>query len=42
MRERIHELGGQLEMESDGQGTQVLATLPRAERRPSTEIFAAD
>ena len=42
MRERIHELGGQLEMESDSHGTQVLATLPRAERRPSPEIFAAD
>lgn len=42
MRERIHELGGSLEMESDSHGTQVLATLPRAERRSSAEIFAAD
>jgi signal transduction histidine kinase len=42
MRERIHELGGQLEMESDSKGTQVLATLPRAQRRNSTEVFAAD
>jgi signal transduction histidine kinase len=42
MRERIHELGGQLEMDSDSQGTQVVATLPRSERRNSDEIFAAD
>lgn len=42
MRERIHELGGQLEMESDSRGTQVVATLPRSERRNSTEVFAAD
>jgi signal transduction histidine kinase len=42
MRERIHELGGQLEMESDSKGTQVVATLPRAERRNSAEMFAAD
>ena len=33
MRERIHELGGQLEMDSDSNGTQVVATLPRSERR---------
>jgi signal transduction histidine kinase len=42
MRERIHELGGQLEMESDSKGTQVLATLPRAERKNPAEVFAAD
>lgn len=42
MRERIHELGGQLEMDSDSRGTQVVATLPRSERRNSTEVFAAD
>jgi signal transduction histidine kinase len=42
MRERIHELGGQLEMESDSRGTQVVATLPRSERRGSAAISAAD
>jgi len=42
MRERIHELGGELEMESDNKGTQVLATLPRAERKNHAEVFAAD
>jgi len=42
MRERIHELGGQLEMDSDSRGTQVVATLPRSQRRNSTEVFAAD
>jgi signal transduction histidine kinase len=42
MRERIHELGGQLEMDSDGQGTQVVAILPRSERKSSSEVFAAD
>jgi signal transduction histidine kinase len=42
MRERIHELGGQLEMDSDSHGTQVVATLPRSERRNSAEVFAAD
>jgi signal transduction histidine kinase len=42
MRERLHELGGHLEMDSDSRGTQVVATLPRAERRNSTEVFAAD
>jgi signal transduction histidine kinase len=42
MRERIHELGGRLEMDSDSKGTQVVATLPRAERRNSAEVFAAD
>lgn len=42
MRERINELGGRLEMNSDSHGTQVLATLPRLERRSSAEVFAAD
>lgn len=42
MRERIHELGGQLEMESDRYGTQVLATLPRSERKDSAAVIAAD
>jgi len=42
MRERLNELGGQLEMDSDSRGTQVVATLPRSERRNSTEVFAAD
>jgi signal transduction histidine kinase len=42
MRERIHELGGRLEMESDSHGTQVMASLPRLEQRISPEVFAAD
>jgi signal transduction histidine kinase len=42
MRERIHELGGRLEMESDSQGTQVTATLPRSERRNTADVFAPD
>jgi signal transduction histidine kinase len=42
MRERIHELGGRLEMESDSRGTQVVATMPRSERRNSAEVSAAD
>jgi signal transduction histidine kinase len=42
MRERIHELGGQLEMESDAHGTEVVAILPRSERKSSAEVFAAD
>jgi signal transduction histidine kinase len=33
MRERIHELGGQLEMDSDEHGTQVLAKMPRSKQR---------
>ena len=37
MRERIHELGGRLEMDSDSHGTQVVATLPRVERKSSAE-----
>ena len=42
MRERINELGGRLEMDSDSHGTRVVATLPRLERRSSAEEFAAD
>jgi signal transduction histidine kinase len=42
MRERIRELGGQLEMDSDAHGTQVVATVPRVERQSSAEIYAAD
>lgn len=42
MRERIHELGGRLEMDSDGYGTQVIATLPRSERKHPPETYAAD
>ena len=42
MRERIHELGGQLDMDSDGKGTQVVATMPRLQPRDSSEEFAAD
>ncbi len=40
MRERIHELGGRLEMDSDGHGTQVLAKMPRSERRTVLEASA--
>jgi signal transduction histidine kinase len=42
MRERIHELGGKLEMNSDGGGTRVLAVVPRSERREVAEVSAAD
>jgi signal transduction histidine kinase len=28
MRERLHQMGGQLEVQSNGSGTQVVATLP--------------
>jgi signal transduction histidine kinase len=42
MRERIHELGGRLEMESDDHGTQVVATMPRSEWKNSAQVFAAD
>jgi signal transduction histidine kinase len=42
MRERIRELGGQLEMDSDERGTQVLATLPRFEAKGSPQTYAAD
>jgi signal transduction histidine kinase len=41
MRERIHELGGRLEMNSNGRGTEVLAVMPR-ERREVAEVSAAD
>ena len=40
MRERIHELGGRLEMDSDGHGTQVVAKMPRLERKPALEASA--
>jgi two-component system NarL family sensor kinase len=40
MRERIHELGGRLEMESDSQGTQILVKIPRSERRSVFEVSA--
>ncbi|MGH9547128.1 MAG: sensor histidine kinase [Terriglobales bacterium] len=42
MRERLHELGGRLEVDSDGRGTQILAMMPRSERRNSAAVFAAD
>jgi signal transduction histidine kinase len=42
MRERINELGGRLEMVSDSHGTQVIAAMPRSERKHSTDTFAAD
>ena len=42
MRERIHELGGKLEMDSDSHGTQVLAITPRSERRQVAGVSAAD
>jgi signal transduction histidine kinase len=42
MRERIHELGGELDMDSDSHGTQVIATFPRLERRNSPAVVAAD
>jgi two-component system NarL family sensor kinase len=42
MRERIRELGGQLEMDSDAHGTQVVATVPRVQRKSSPQIYAAD
>ena len=41
MRERINELGGRLVMDSDGHGTQVLATLPRVSGS-SVQASAAD
>lgn len=40
MRERIHELGGELEMDSDGPGTQILVKIPHSERRNILEISA--
>jgi signal transduction histidine kinase len=40
MRERIHELGGELEMDSEGPGTQILVKIPNSERRKILEISA--
>jgi len=40
MRERIHELGGRLEMESDSHGTQVLVKMPGSERKNVLEASA--
>ena len=40
MRERIHELGGRLEMDSDDHGTQVLARMPSSERKNAFEVSA--
>jgi signal transduction histidine kinase len=42
MRERIHELGGRLDMDSDSHGTQVVASMPRVQPKNSSEEFAAD
>ncbi len=42
MRERINELGGRLDMNSDSRGTRVVATMPRLERKGSADEFAAD
>ncbi len=42
MRERIHELGGRLDMDSDGNGTQVVASMPRSQPKNSSQEFAAD
>jgi signal transduction histidine kinase len=40
MRERIHELGGRLEMDSDDHGTQVLVRIPRSEQKNAFEVSA--
>jgi signal transduction histidine kinase len=40
MRERIHELGGRLEMDSDDHGTQVLVRMPGSERKNAFEVSA--
>jgi signal transduction histidine kinase len=40
MRERIHELGGEVEMNSDSHGTQILVKIPRSERRNILEASA--
>ena len=40
MRERIHELGGELEMDSDGDGTQILVKMPRSERKSALGVSA--
>jgi signal transduction histidine kinase len=40
MRERIHELGGEVEMNSDSHGTQILVKIPRSERKNILEVSA--
>jgi signal transduction histidine kinase len=40
MRERIHELGGELEVDSEGHGMQILVKIPYSERRKILEISA--
>jgi signal transduction histidine kinase len=40
MRERIHELGGRLDMDSDGDGTQILVKMPRSEHRNVLPVSA--
>ena len=42
MRERIHELGGHLDMDSDSGGTQIVATMPRSQPTNFSEGIAAD
>lgn len=37
MRERVTQMGGQLEIQSDGSGTTILATFPCAETTPKSE-----
>jgi two-component system, NarL family, sensor kinase len=41
MRERIHELGGELEMDSDGDGTQILVKMPRSEPGNVPDVAAS-
>ena len=41
MRELIYELGGRLEIDSDGHGTQVVAIMPRSLRINSVGVSAA-
>lgn len=38
MRERLHELNGKLDIESDGRGTNMRATVPLASRNPSVPL----
>jgi len=40
MRERIHELGGEIEMDSDNYGTQILVKMPRSKPRNALEASA--
>jgi signal transduction histidine kinase len=40
MRERIHELGGEIEMDSDNYGTQILVKMPRSKQRNALEASA--